>query len=105
VTALGVGAMFLAVGLFASSLTSAQVLAGFITVLIEGAMLLGPMLALSKLEPDNPLAQALARGDLTGHVREGSVGILDANNVTYHVVMAALFLLFAVRSLEVRKWK
>jgi ABC-2 type transport system permease protein len=104
-TALGIGAMFLAIGVFASSVTSAQVLAGFVAVLIEAALVFGPPLALQHLPREHVLAQALARGHLFDHVREGSVGILDLNHVTYQLVMAALFLLFAVRSLEIRKWK
>jgi ABC-2 type transport system permease protein len=105
VTALGIGAMFLAVGTFASSLTSAQVLAGFVTVLIEMALLLGPVLVLREIPRDHFAAQALSRGHLFTQIQEGALGILDLNHVVYQLVMAALFLLFAVRSLEVRKWK
>jgi hypothetical protein len=101
----GIGALFLGAGLFASSLTSAQVLAAFVAILIEAALLFGPSLAPRKLPPDHVLSQALARGDLFQHVQVGSIGVLDLNQVTYQLVMAALFLLFAVRSLEVRKWK
>jgi ABC-2 type transport system permease protein len=104
-TAVGIGALFLAIGIFASSLTSAQILAGFLTVLIEGALLFGPSLALQHLPADHVIVQGLRRGHLFTHVQEGSLGILDLNNATYQVVMAALFLLFAVRSLEIRKWK
>lgn len=105
VTALGIGALFLAAGTFASSLTAAQVLAAFVTVLIELALLFGPMLLLRSLPPDHAAAAALARGHLFTHLQEGSVGILDVNHLVYQGVVAALFLLFAVRSLEVRKWK
>ena len=104
-TALGIGAMLLAIGVFASSLTSAQVLAAFVTILIEGALLFAPLLAPRWLPPEHLLAQALSRGDVFLHVQTGSLGILDLNHFTYQAVMAALFLLFAVRSLEVRKWK
>lgn len=104
-SALGVGAMLLAVGVFASSLTSAQVLAGFVTILIEAALVFAPPLVKQWLQPEHLLAQGLSRGDLFEHVREGSLGIVDLNHFTYQAVMAALFLLFAIRSLEVRKWK
>jgi ABC-2 type transport system permease protein len=104
-TALGIGAMFLAVGTFASSLTSAQVLAGFVTVLIELALLAGPPLLIGRLPHDHFAANALARGQLFTQVQEGALGVLDANHFVYQLTMAALFLLFAVRSLEVRKWK
>lgn len=104
-TALGVGAMLLAIGVFASSLTSAQVLAGFVTILIEATLILGPSLVPRWLPPEHALAQALSRGDIFMHVQAGSLGILDLNHFTYQAVMAALFLLFAVRSLEVRKWR
>jgi ABC-2 type transport system permease protein len=104
-TALGIGSTFLGAGLFASSLTSAQVLAAFVTLLLEGALAFGPPLARGYLSTENVVAQALARGDLFQHVQEGSLGILDLNHFTYQLVIAALFMLFAVRSLEVRKWR
>jgi ABC-2 type transport system permease protein len=105
VTAVGVGSTFLGIGVFASSLTSAQVLAAFVAVLIEAALLFGPALVPSYLPPDHLIAQAVSRGDLFEHVRSGALGILDLNHFTYQLVMAALFLLFAIRSLEVRKWQ
>ena len=75
-------------------------------ILIEAALVFGPSLA-TRLPAGRItlVAQALARGDLFDHVQYGSLGILDLNHFTYQLVMAALFLLFAVRSLEVRKWK
>jgi ABC-2 type transport system permease protein len=104
-TAIGVGSMFLGIGLFASSLTSAQVLAAFVAMMIEAALVLAPSIMPLYLPPDHPVVQAMARGDLGDHVRAGALGIVDLNNFTYQLVMAALFLLFAVRSLEVRKWR
>jgi ABC-2 type transport system permease protein len=105
VTAVGIGALFLGAGVFASSLTSSQVLAAFVTILIEAALVFGPSLTTRYLPPESPFRQAFVRGDLFEHVQYGSLGIVDLNYVAYHVVMAALFLLFAVRSLEVRKWR
>jgi ABC-2 type transport system permease protein len=104
-TAVGIGSTFLGAGLFASAITSSQVLAAFVTILIEGALLFGPSLAQRYLSPDHALAQGVSRGDFFQHVQAGSLGILDLNQVTYQLVIAALFLLFAVRSLEVRKWR
>lgn len=105
VTALGVGSMFLGIGVFASSLTASQVLAAFIAMLIEAVLLFGPSIVPRYLASEHPVAQAVSRGDLFEHVKVGSLGILDLNHVTYQLVIAALFLLFAIRSLEVRKWQ
>jgi ABC-2 type transport system permease protein len=105
ITALGSGALLLAVGVFASSLTSAQVLAAFVAILIGSALIFGPTLASPWLSPEGALAQALARADLREQVRAGALGILDLNHFAYQAIVAALFLLFAVRALEVRKWK
>ena len=104
-TAAGIGATFLGAGLFASALTSAQVLAAFVTILIEAALLFGPAVAPRYLPQEHVVVQALSRGDLFQHVQAGAIGVLDLNQVTYQLVMAALFLLFAVRTLEVRKWQ
>ncbi len=102
---LGTGSVFLAIGVFASSLTQAQVLAAFISLILQLVMFLGPPLVLQQVPPEHPIALSLLRGSLATHVQAGSLGILDGNDFTYQLVMTALFLLFAVRSLEVRKWR
>jgi ABC-2 type transport system permease protein len=104
-TAIGVGTTFLGVGVFASSLTSAQVLAAFVAMLIQAALVFGPSVVPRYLPPEHLIAQAVDRGNLVEHVKAGSLGILDLNHFTYQFVLAALFLLFAIRSLEVRKWR
>src|SRR4029079_16746644 len=85
ITSLGIGAMFLAVGVFASSVTSAQVLAGFLTVLLEAALIFGPSLAVEHLPQDHLVVKALEHGYLMRHVQEGALGIIDANHVAYWV--------------------
>jgi ABC-2 type transport system permease protein len=102
---LGIGAMLLAIGVFASALASAQVLAAFVTILIESALIFGPGFARERLLPENLLAQALKRGDIIEQLLAGGTGVLDLNHFAYQGVIAALFLLYAVRTLEVRKWK
>lgn len=104
-TAFGTGALLLAVGVFASSLTSAQVLAAFVAILIGSALIFGPTLARPWLSQEGLLAQALSRADVREQVRSGALGILDLNHFAYQAILAALFLLYAVRALEVRKWK
>jgi ABC-2 type transport system permease protein len=104
-TALGTGALLLAVGVFTSSLTSAQVLAAFVAILIEAILIFGPTLAKPWLSEGSLFAQAMGRADMREQVLSGALGVLDLNHFAYQAIVAALFLFFAVRVLEVRKWK
>ncbi|MSR74012.1 MAG: hypothetical protein EXS14_00860 [Planctomycetes bacterium] len=98
---LGAGAVLTAIGVFASSLTQNQLLAAFIGLLLTFGFLYAPRL----VPADWTWTQGvLASGDLLRQVEEAARGIIDVVAVTFQICMCALFLLFATRSLEVRKW-
>jgi ABC-2 type transport system permease protein len=98
------GAVSLAIGIFASSLTKHQFLA-----LVIGAFLLivlGNIFQLaSKLEP--PVRAVVEQSDLwwvrfqSGFMR----GILNLKDVIFYVGVTYFFLLLGVKTLEAKRWQ
>lgn len=95
------GAAFLAVGLFASSLTNNQMVAGIISF--------GILLMLWLIEwasgmvgvGSNYVFEALS---IIRHFQDFEKGVLDSLHAFYYVALTFLFLFMSVRSLETRKW-
>jgi len=89
-------------GLFVSSLTDSQVLAGFLTAL--------PLLLLWLLSWNEaasavatlPLVRALS---LFNHFQPFSVGVVEARDVFYFVFAAGLFVWATLRVLDARQWR
>lgn len=98
------GAVSLAIGLFASSLTKHQFLA-----LVIGAVLLivlGNIFQLAaKLEP--PVRTIVEQSDLWWVRFQSSFmrGILNLKDVIFYVCMTYFFLLLAVKTLEAKRWQ
>jgi ABC-2 type transport system permease protein len=98
------GAVSLAIGLFASSLTKHQFLA-----LVIGAFLLivlGNIFQLAaKLEP--PVRDIIEQSDLWWVRFQQSFmrGIFNLKDVIFYVCMTYFFLLLAVKTLEAKRWQ
>jgi ABC-2 type transport system permease protein len=98
------GAVGLAIGMFASSLTRHQFIA-----LVIGAFLLivlGNIYQLAtKLDP--PVRTVLEQADLWWIRFQGSFmkGILNLKDVIFYVAMTYFFLLLAVKTLEAKRWQ
>jgi ABC-2 type transport system permease protein len=96
------GALCASYGLFVSSLTDSQVLAGFLT-----AMPLLLLWLLSWNEAANPTdSLAVWRAvSMFNHFQPFTVGIVDARDVFYFVFLAGCFVWGTVRVLEARRWR
>jgi ABC-2 type transport system permease protein len=89
-------------GLFVSSLTDSQVLAGFLTAL--------PLLLLWLLSWNEAAATASALPvvralSLFNHFQPFSVGIVEARDVFYFLFLSGLFVWGTLRVLEARHWR
>ena len=99
-----VGALFIAVGLFCSSLTRSQIVAAVLAVVL---------LCLATVVPHEVGARANVRPffrtviDQTVYRRysEFSRGVLDTGNVVFFLLTTAVFLFLTVKVLESRRWK
>jgi ABC-2 type transport system permease protein len=98
------GSATLAIGMFASSLTRQQLLAGVI-----GAVMVAVMVMLYPLAKklDAPLRDVLAEMDLWWiHFQNGFMrGIFNLKDVVYYVAVTYFFLLLSVKTMEAKRWQ
>ena len=119
-----IGAAYLATGMLASTLTSSQVLAYigtafFWLILLLATMALPHLAAALRSLAEQPDTSEIVSSFLRGlesaasllstlspmaRVRDFVNGLADSFNVAYFVVFTSVFLVVAVRSLEMRRW-
>lgn len=96
------GAAFLAVGVFASSLTQNQIIAAVAAFAI--LLLLWLIDATANIASGN-LAPALRYLSLITHFDDFTKGVVDTSHLVYYLSVIAAFLFLATRSLETRRWR
>ncbi len=101
-----IGAVFISAGLFASSLTSNQIVAAIIGMVINFALFLVPVYSVSaRLLAGSETAQTiLGHMNMQEHLQDFSRGLIDSASVIYYLSLTGFFLFLTVRSLEARKW-
>ncbi len=98
-----IGALFLAVGIFASATTSSQLVAAMITAaLLFLLFLLGWFTDIFAGETAKQVFSYLSLGD---HIDEFSRGIVDTRRLVFYVSATLFFLFLASRALEDKKWR
>ena len=100
-----VGALYLAIGTFVSAATQNQIIAFIVTVLITGTLtivceLVGNMEALPEW-----LRTVIFHINVARQYGDFSKGVLDGRSIVYFVTTTALFLFFAVKLLESKRWR
>jgi ABC-2 type transport system permease protein len=95
------GSSAIAVGIFASSLTSNQIIAA----VVSGGILfaLWYIGSASSLVPTT-IGNVFSYVSLSYHFSSFSIGIIDTRGIIYYLSITALFLYSAVRSLETGRW-
>lgn len=102
--ALLMGAAYLAIGLFASSLTENQIVAFIVgVVLIFGLLVIGEDLVI--VAAPAALAPLLSYLGLGTHFESIGRGVIDSRDVLYYLSVIFFFVFLNVRSIESRKWK
>ena len=98
------GASFVAIGLFASSLTNNQIIAFIIGVFISGFIYIGFDLFYSfdLLGHVDLFIKSLG---INAHYTSMSRGVIDTRDVIYFISVIAIFILLTKISLESRKWE
>jgi ABC-2 type transport system permease protein len=100
---LGIGAVFLSIGLLATALTRSQLVAAILTF-----ALLIPVFTFGLLEMltnNEAVKTALGYLNLWQHMDELSKGIVDTRHLVYYASTTAFFLFLAARALAARKWR
>lgn len=100
-----VGGLYLAIGVFVSSLTSSQLIALLVTILITGMLTLG-LYALSQASwLPTELRPAVFYLNVNQQYRDFAKGLIDTSHFVFFLSTAALFLFLAVRGVESRRWR
>lgn len=100
---LGIGSVFLAVGLFASSFTKSQVVAAVATFAL--LIFFFAIAFMDSLVTQETLKNALGYMNLLDHMQEFGKGVVDSRRLIYYATTSVLFLFLAARSLEAKKWR
>lgn len=96
------GATFLAVGIFASSLTENQIVASIITF---GVLLIFWVIGWSADYAGGIWGRVLSHISLLEHFDSFAKGVLDTKDILYYVNFTIVALFLTLRSLEARRWK
>jgi ABC-2 type transport system permease protein len=96
------GATFLAVGVFASSLTENQIVASIITF---GVLLIFWVIGWSADYAGGMWGRVLSHISLLEHFDSFAKGVLDTKDILYYVNFTIVALFLTLRSLEARRWK
>ncbi len=98
-----IGALFLAVGTFASAMTSSQLVAAMVTgALLFVLLLLG---VLADIFAGETAKQVFSYLSLSEHLDELSRGIVDSRRLVFYATSTLFFLFLASRALEDKKWR
>ena len=93
---------YIAIGLFASSLTENQIVAAIVSfVLLFGLYLLGDLTT----PASGGLNRLLEMMSMRYHADYFSKGLLRLEDVAYFVMLTVIFLFLTCRNLEVRRWR
>jgi ABC-2 type transport system permease protein len=96
------GAAFLAVGLFVSSLTENQIVAAIATF---GTLLALWIIGWSADSVGGTWGKVLSHLSIIEHFDSFAKGVLDTKDVIYYLNLTIVALFLALRSLEARRWK
>ena len=96
------GATFIAVGLFASSLTENQIVASIISF---GVLLMLWVVGWSADYVGGAWGKVLSDLSIIEHFDNFAKGVLDTKDVVYYLGFVTLALFLSLRSLEARRWK
>lgn len=96
------GAAALAIGVFASSVSQNQIVAGFLGFAILIIMFL---LDAAGRVASGWLSDLLQNLSLQAHFDEFVRGIIDTSDVVYYLALVAFFLFLATRIVEARRWR
>jgi ABC-2 type transport system permease protein len=100
---LGLGSLFLAIGLLASSLTRSQLVAAVITFAVLVFMIVIGFL--ENLVNDESWKQIIGNLNLMRHMDDFAKGVVDTRWLVYYLSATVLLLFLAARVLENKKWR
>ncbi len=97
-------AIYVAIAVFASSITDNQVIA-FITAMLTGFVLYMGIDYLGSLPVFSSSGQWFVRMGINEHYKSMSRGVIDSRDIVYYLGVISLFLVFTRLVIQSRKWK
>lgn len=97
------GAAFIAVGVFASTVTRYQLVAALVAASILAAFMI--LMQLIVAFGPAPFNQMAARLNAMTYFKDFSRGVFDSRGLVFFLSAAALFLFLSVKTLESRRWR
>ncbi|MBI3879715.1 MAG: ABC transporter permease [Verrucomicrobia bacterium] len=99
------GAVFMAMGCFASALTRSQIVAAMIGLALGMALFLGSFLGSVHPPRADWQTQFYRHISMVDHLQDFCRGIVDTRAVAYYLGLTAFFLFLTLKSVESRRWK
>jgi ABC-2 type transport system permease protein len=100
------GAMFLAIGMFVSSLVKSQLVAALIALFVGVIFIAGSATSSLELDPSGWKYEAIRFFTVPIHFETNFTrGVVDTRNLVLYVTVALFCLFLTVRSLESRRWR
>lgn len=100
---LGMGMMFLSIGLLSSAVTKNQIVAALLS--FGGNMILFLMGVFVFLSPDQSSESVLGYMNLWNHMEDFSRGIIDTRYLVYYGTVTVFMLFCTVQVLQARRWR
>ena len=100
-----VGALFVSLGCFASSLTRNQITAAMISFVLGVTLFSLGFLALQLPVSADWQTQAIGMFNLFDQMHDFARGVVDTRTVVFYVSLTLLFLFLTLRVVESRRWK
>jgi ABC-2 type transport system permease protein len=96
------GAAFVALGIFASSLTENQIVSASISF---GMLFFFWLISYSVQLVSAGLGQILGYLSINTHIESLSKGVIDSEDIIYYLCFIVMFLFLTLRSLEANRWR
>ncbi|MEO0966497.1 MAG: ABC transporter permease [Planctomycetota bacterium] len=100
-----IGGLYLAIGVFVSTMTDSQLVAFLLTTLITGLLAIGTFYVATFPGIPDWLREGVNYVNIYGHYQSFAKGLLDATNLVYFISATALFLFLGVKLIESRRWR
>ncbi len=100
-----IGALYMAMGCFASALTRSQILAAMNGFVLGLALFLVSLPSLVPAPSADWAAQARDYVCLSEHLEDFVLGVLDTRHLVFYVTLTGFFLFLTLKAVESRRWR
>jgi ABC-2 type transport system permease protein len=99
------GALYMSLGCFASSITRSQINAAMISFAVGAAIFLLSFISLSMSTQGGLRAQIFTQVGLIEHMQDFARGVIDTRPVIFYLSLTIFFLFLTFKVVESRRWK